>query len=151
MYFFSILLPKCICLYLCLFVYIYQCVMFVCTKYMFIYLSTNQYGFVHDRLPMYVCLFKSTYQYFSVSILFVGLYMFVCLSICLFVYILISLWFCLSAYVRLSICLQTNMSMYMFVCLYVCLFVYISICLCMCLSDCLFVYISDGNPSPPGV
>ena len=54
-----------------------MCIMFVCTEYMFVYLSTNQYGYVYVRLPMYACLFKSTYQNMSISILFV----------CLFVYL----------------------------------------------------------------
>ena len=101
---------QCICLYLCLFVY--QCVMFVCTEYMFVYLSTNQYGYVYFRLPMYACLFKSTYQNMSISILFVCLfvylstYQYAYVYVCLFVYLLICLCICL------SVCLFVYLSTY---------------------------------------
>ena len=83
-----------VCLSICLFVYlstpIYLYCLSTCQR-VYVCACTNQYGYVYVRLPMYVCLFKSTFQYMSISILFVGLNMFVCLSICLFVYILISL------------------------------------------------------------
>ena len=76
------------------------------------------------------CRWPSAASWVSTSVCLI--YMFVYLSVCLFVYMSV----CLSVY--MSVCL----SVYLFVCMSVCLYVYLSVCLSVCLAVCLSVCLS---------
>jgi hypothetical protein len=72
------------------------------------------------------------------------------LSVCLYIYILICRFFCISIYpsiqdIVFSIHLYIYLSLYLSVCISVCLSVRLSICQSICLSLCLSIYLSIYN------
>lgn len=94
---------------------------------------------------------QSALKCFSTSLNWEGVYViargcacvFLCLHMCVLIFLCLCLFVCLCVYMSLciSVCLYNSVSICVHVCLHVCMYVYIciSVCLCICMSLCVCV------------